>query len=264
MTKTLLMVHGIGCGGEVWDPVAPYFEAAGWACHAPSLFPDQRVATDPPASLPNLSFDDYVAAIRSEARALAEKTGQKPAIIGHSMGALIAQVLSASGDVSTAIFLTPAQPKDCIKISASVVWTFANILARGTQAGRKLPHKIWKRGFTWGVLNAVPKERHDALYDLAVYDSGRVYGDISDGVDIDETDISIPTLTVGAVRDRATPIGAVREVGQKYARSPVPGDYLEYPDHAHWILDEPGSEKVFADITAWLNRQTAMPAAEAG
>ncbi|HBX91595.1 MAG TPA: alpha/beta hydrolase, partial [Hyphomonas sp.] len=32
MTKSLLMIHGIGCGGEVWDRMRVGFEAAGWNC----------------------------------------------------------------------------------------------------------------------------------------------------------------------------------------------------------------------------------------
>jgi len=37
----------------------------------------------------------------------------------------------------------------------------------------------------------------------------------------------------------------------------VPGDFLEYPRNAHWILDEPGTDKVAADIAAWLARTRA-------
>ena len=85
-----------------------------------------------------------------------------------------------------------------------------------------------------------------------LYDSGKVYGDIADGIEIDETLFTIPTLTIAAGADRATPAKAVRKVGQKYAKSPVAGDFLEYPNNAHWIVDEPGTDKVVSDIVAWL------------
>ena len=45
MTKSLLMIHGIGCGGEVWDRMRVGFEAAGWNCDAPTLFPDSGCVT---------------------------------------------------------------------------------------------------------------------------------------------------------------------------------------------------------------------------
>lgn len=167
------------------------------------------------------------------------------------MGGLIAQALAESGDVSRAVFLTPAQTKDCAVIGPSVAWTFFNVIL--TQ-DRKKAYKVWKTGFRYGVLNCVPKARHDEIYAGALYDSGRVYGDISDGIEIDAAKIAVPTLTIAATKDRATLAKAVRKVAAKYAASPVPGDFLEYPQHAHWIIDEPGTDKVVADISAWLEK----------
>ncbi|MDP1557052.1 MAG: alpha/beta hydrolase [Hyphomonas sp.] len=248
---TLLMIHGVGCDASAWDVMKPGFEAAGWTCEAITLFPDRRVRDNPPVNLPELGFADYVGASAAEARRLTARDGAKPAVIGHSMGGLIAQVLAERGEVSKAVFLTPAQPKDCAAIGLPVVWTFLNIIAK---QDRTKSYKVWKTGFKWGVMNLVPRERRDAIYATALYDSGKVYGDITDGVTVDETRVTIPTLTIAGARDRATLPKGVRKVAAKYARSPVPGDFIEYPGHAHWIVDEPGTDKVVADIAAWLGR----------
>ena len=250
MPKSLLMIHGIGCGGDAWDHMRPGFEAAGWSCEAPTLFPDQRTLENPPASLPDLGFDDYVTAMLEAARKIERDTGHKPAVIGHSMGGLIAQCLAEKGAVSQAVFLTPAQPKECAEIGLSVVYTFLNIILT---RNRKKAYKVWRSGFRFGVLNCVPRRRHDAIYAQARYDSGQVYGDITDGIEVDEGLVTVPTLTIAASNDRATLASAVRKVGEKYARSPVPGDFFEYPDNAHWIVDEPGTDSVVADIVEWLD-----------
>jgi hypothetical protein len=116
------------------------------------------------------------------------------------------------------------------------------------------------------VLNRVPAARHAEIYATAVYDSGGVYNDLAypdkdeHGMAvIDETRVTVPLLTIGGAKDRATPIADVRRVGAKYGR--VGGDYLEYPNNAHWIIDEPGTDQVIADIAAWLanNGLTADP-----
>lgn len=248
---TLLMIHGIGCDARAWDRMKPLLEAGGWTCEAITLFPDRRVKENPPASLPELGFADYVEASVREARRLTARDGAKPAVIGHSMGGLLAQVLAERGEVSKAVFLTPAQPKDCAVIGLPVAWTFLNVIL---SQDRKKAHKVWKTGFRWGVLNRVPASRHDEIYASALYDSGQVYGDITDGIVIDESKVMIPTLTIAAGHDRATLPKGVRKVAAKYARSPVRGDFIEYPEHGHWILDEPGTEKVAADILGWLGR----------
>jgi len=248
---TLLMIHGVGCDAGAWDVMKPGFEAAGWTCEAITLFPDRRVRENPPANLSDLGIADYIEAAAAEARRLAARDGARPAVIGHSMGGLIAQVLAERGEVSKAVFLTPAQPKDCAAIGLPVVWTFLNIIAK---QDRTKAYKVWKTGFKWGVLNRVPADRQDTVYAAALYDSGKVYGDITDGVTVDESRVMIPTLTIAASQDRATLPKGVRKVAAKYARSPVAGDFLEYPGHAHWIVDEPGTDKVVADIAAWLGR----------
>lgn len=248
---TLLMIHGIGCDGSAWDVMKPGFEAAGWTCEAITLFPERRVRENPPASLPELGFADFVEAAAAEARRLTARDGAKPAVIGHSMGGLIAQVLAERGEVSEAVFLTPAQPKGCAEIGLPVAWTFLNIILR---QDRKRSYKVWKTGFSWGVLNLVPKERHDAIYATALYDSGKVYGDMTDGIEVDERKVTIPTLTIAGSQDRATLPKGVRKVAAKYASSPVKGEFIEYPNHAHWIVDEPGTDKVVADIAGWLGR----------
>jgi hypothetical protein len=168
-----------------------------------------------------------------------------------------------------AVLLTPASPADVVSsASLAQAFTFANVLFSGKVEAKG--HKIWKTGFSWGVLNRVPAAKHQGIFAGTVYDSGGVYADLAYPdrdphriAFIDETKITIPILTIAGGRDRATPVAGVRKVGQKYAR--VGGDYREYADNAHWIVDEPGTDQVIADIAAWLTAKgvTAAKAAKA-
>ena len=255
MSKTLLMIHGVGCGGEVWDRMKRDFTMAGWTCETPTLFPDLRTHDDPPAGLADLTLQNYVDAVAEMASKLTERDGEKPVIIGHSMGGMIAQRLAEAGLLRGAIFLTPAQPKGCTVTDLRVVRTFWSIVKTGQ---KNVPGKVFKvgpNGFRWGVLNAVPQDRHDEIYTQALFDSGRVYHDLANPTEIDEGQVNVPTLTIGAKKDRATVIKAVRKVGDKYAGAAVPGDYFEYANHGHWIVDEPGTEQVSADILGWLDEK---------
>lgn len=252
MAKNMLMIHGVGCGGEVWDVIRAPFEAAGWTCEAPTLFPQFRTVDTPPSSLADLTLDDYVEAMGEKAREMAAESGEKPVVIGHSMGGLIAQKLTEAGLVKAGVFLTPAQPEGCTVTDLRVLRTFWSILKVGRKNVPGGVFKVGPNGFSWGVLNCVPKARHDDIYAGALYDSGRVYEQLSEPGPIDEAKVDVPTLTIGAKKDRATVIKAVRKVGAKYATAAVAGDYLEYANNAHWIVDEPGTDKVSSDILEWL------------
>lgn len=257
MTKQLLMIHGVGCGGDAWDEMIPHFKSAGWVCTAPTLFPDQRTIDEPPASISDLRFNDYIEECSRWAKEITEKTGERPVVMGHSMGGLLTQKLAERGDVAAAVLVTPAQPKDCNVTDVRVFRTFWNILKHGIKRAEKMGHKVGKKGLAYGVWNCTPKERHDELYAHARYDSGGVYKDLLDGVTLDESCIDVPTLTICASKDRATVPRAVRKLRDKLKRAKVPGDYLEYPGHAHWIVGEPGVEAVCSDIINWL--ETALP-----
>lgn len=263
MSGSILMIHGVGGTSATFDRLAPAFRAQGWRVEAPTLFPDKRTRENPPSDLCDLRLKDYVDAMESAARALEAETGRPPVLLGHSMGSLIVQKLAERGIGRAAVLLTPASPADARSGSSfSQAFTFANILFGGNI--ERKAHKIWRTGFNWGVLNRVPAARHAAIYAQAVHDSGGVYTDLAypdrdpDRIAfIDESRITIPVLTIGGAKDRTTPIADVRKVAAKYDR--IGGDYLEYPDSGHWLVDEPGTDHVIADITAWLARKDITP-----
>lgn len=267
MTGSILMIHGVGSTGEAFSRLAPAFREKGWRVEAPTLKPDLRNTANPPAALPKVRLKDYVDDMEAAARKLEAETGVAPVLMGHSMGGLIVQKLAERGVGRAAVLLTPASPADARSGSSlAQAFTFANILFTGAPETKS--HRIWRSGFSWGVLNLVPKARHAAIFAQSVYDSGGVYADIAypdkdpHGIaTIDETRITIPVLTIGGARDRATPIADVRRVGAKYAR--VGGEYREYPDNAHWIVDEAGTDQVIADIAAWLESRGVTPSAAA-
>ncbi len=266
---TIIMVHGVGGTADAYSRLAPAFRDLGWKVETPTLRPDKRTAENPPADLHKLRLKDYVDDIEALAREVEAADGVAPVLFGHSMGGLIVQKVAERGAGRAAVLLTPASPADVHSpASLAQAFTFANVLFSGKVDAKG--HKIWKTGFSWGVLNRVPAAKHQGIFAGTVYDSGGVYADLAYPdkdphriAFIDETRISIPILTIGGGRDRATPIAGVRKVGEKYAR--VGGDYREYADNAHWIVDEPGTDQVIADIAAWLTGRgvTATKAAPA-
>jgi alpha-beta hydrolase superfamily lysophospholipase len=257
MGHTVLMIHGVGCDGASFSRMKGLMEARGLVCEAPTLFPEFRVRENPTGQLSTLTLHDYIEQASGWARDILRRTGRQPIVLGHSMGGLIAQKLAERGQASAAILFTPAQPVDCRVTSLKVLWTFANIVVQGKP---ERAYKVWKRGFVWGVLNRVDPVLHDGIYAQALYDSGMVYRDLgSPHLDphhscvVDEAKIRCPVLTIGATEDRATVIEAVRKVAAKYAR--IGGDYREYDRAAHWLIDEPRTGDVVADICDWIARK---------
>jgi len=266
MAKTVLMIHGYGCASSCWGPVAERLTAEGYRVEAPTIRADQRKVAAPGAGLAGLSLADYVADMSALAASLAKQDGEAPIVFGHSMGGLIAQKLAEAGLVSGAVLFSPASPADARgKPKLSPVFAFLNAVLMSKPETRTV--KQWKTGFKLCVMNAVPASRHDTLYARMVYDSGRVLANLAwpdkdpnktAHVDVDK--VTVPILVVAGALDRTTPVEDMRLVGQKY--SAVGGDYVEYPNNAHWLIDEPGTDVILGDVIGWLKTKalTATPA----
>jgi alpha-beta hydrolase superfamily lysophospholipase len=263
VVDTVLLIHGYGCAGDVWGPVAGRLRAEGYRVEAPTIRAAVRTVDGPRAGVAGLTLADYVAEMIAYAQTLTRETGKKPIVIGHSMGGLIAQKIAEAGQASAVALFAPASPADARgKPKLTPVFTFLNLVLAGkpeTKAG-----KMWKTGFKFGVANAVPPERHDALYATMVYDSGQVLADLAypardpnKAAYVDASKVTAPMLVMAGALDRTTPVEDVRLVGKKYAGA----EYREYPNNAHYLIDEPNTMKILDDLIAWLGGKKQTPAA---
>lgn len=263
--SAILMIHGVGSSADAFVKLAPAFRERGWRVETPTLRPDKRPHENPPADLPKVSLADYIADMEAAARALEAETGAAPVLVGHSMGGLVVQKLLEKGVGRAGVLITPASPADARGGRALAQGiTFANIMLAAKPETKA--HRIWRFGFSWGVMNCVPRSRHDALWKGNLYDSGQVYSELAYPerdpkrlAFVDERKIKVPLLVIGAGKDRTTPIGDVRKVAAKYAK--VGAEYREYANNAHWIVDEPGTDKVIADIADWMSAKGLSPKA---
>ncbi len=257
MDKPILMIHDAGCSGSVWSAMASALQAKGWLPFTPTLFPQFRVNAHPTGQLSTLGLHDYVEAAKADALQIERATGEEPILIGHGLGGLIAQKLAEQGIGKALILIAPYPSVDCRVRDPFMAFTYANILL---QANYRLPSKIWKTGCLWGILNQVPVSKRNGIYDQLLYESGLMYHQLAKpetdphrvGV-IDETAISCPILTIGALQDRAIAIESVRKIAQKYAGSG--GDYREFAGAGHWLIDEPKTPVLLATLYDWLKKQ---------
>jgi len=68
-------------------------------------------------------------------------------------------------------------------------------------------------------------------------------------IKIDASKIISPVLAIAGSEDRVTPASVVKKIAEKYGTKST---YKEFPDHAHYMIGEPGWEKIAQDIHDWL------------
>jgi pimeloyl-ACP methyl ester carboxylesterase len=249
MKTPVMMVHGMSCTGEVWSGFKAFFEQRGTRVYTPTLRPEVRcsVKSRPHAQLRELRLEHYIEDLENEARRIEAECGVRPAVIGHSMGGLLAQVLAERGCVSAAVFVTPSAPAGVANLRSRVFWS----VIAAVHALRIAPWaiKVQRARLDRDVFNILPADARQAAHDAMVYESARAFLQLANWP-VDESKITVPTLTVAALGDRLIPSELVRLTANKYAA--VGGEFREYSEHGHWLYAEPGWEKPAADIYEWL------------
>ncbi len=251
MADTIFMIHGMWGTSADWDNFRRFFERKGYVCIAPTLpYHDMDPRSTPDQRLGTVSLLDYVEALEEDLR----QVGTMPIIMGHSMGGLLAQILGARGLAKSLVLLTPASPAGILGITPSVVRSFWSI--QTTWAFWKKPMRQTFKEAAYSMMHLLPESEQREHYARFVYESGRVaceigcwFFDRRRASRVDEAEVICPVLVIGATQDRITPASVVRRVARKYE---AVGTYKEFADHAHWLLAEPGWERVAEYVSGWL------------
>lgn len=251
MSKTILMIHGMWGGPWYWENYIRFFEKKGYRCIAPYLrYHDVSSDAEPPGGLENTSLLDYAEDLENEIRKLHEK----PVVIGHSMGGLLTQILSARNLVKAAVLVTPASPSGINALAWPVMKSFLEPVFKFRFPG--FCHKLSFRSAVHAMLHLMPVEEQKRIYKKCVYESGKAALEIGlwpldrgRASAVDESMVTCPVLVIGATEDRITPCGVVRKVADKYQHVAT---YKEFKNHAHWIIGEHGWEVVAEFISGWL------------
>ena len=97
-------------------------------------------------------------------------------------------------------------------------------------------------------LNRLAPSEQTSVYEQMVPAPGKQGVEIGmRGIPVDAKRVVGPILIITGTDDKLVPAGVAHTVARKYR-----ADFREYPGHAHYIMREPGWEKVAADIVRWL------------
>jgi len=213
---------------------------AGWDAWAINL--RAHHGSRPVREAGRVSILDYVEDVHDCLR-----TFREAVLIGHSMGGLVAQKVAEGGRVRAAVFATSAAPKGIRILS----WPLLSRMPRYAAAiAMSRPFSMSSEDAAALVGNRLTPELQAWAYPQLVPESGRAAGEMALGrIAVDPAGIRCPTLVVGAEDDRITPASAQRKIAARYG-----SEYMEAKGHAHLLMLEPGWERPFADVLAWLAR----------
>ena len=235
----VLCLPGMFAGAWVFDELLPLIAARGYPASAISYRghpPLPRLASIGRQSLTHFAFDACAAA-----RAL-----DRPIVIGHSLGGLVALLMAGRNLIRAAVLVSPAPPRGISVLSPAILVRMASYLPAMILSRPFLPSAAHLDAL---VLNRVPAGERAVIRDRFVADSGRAAREITLGTfKVPPRAVRAPVLVVGAERDRFIPVGAARKTA-KFYHAP----FHLAPGHGHFIFAEPGWEAQAKVMLDWID-----------
>ena len=263
----VLLIHGMWSTGETLQELKTVFEGAGYETHAPTL-PNHIVLKDMTdenkSALAQSGIPQYVAFLLE----YVEQFKQPPIILGHSMGGLLAQLLSHEMAkqglaVHRLILLSSAAPAGINSLYWSVIRTLGHNFF-------KFP--LWKRctnlrmnNIAYGIAQTQDQATQLEIYNKRTLESGLASWQMAmwflyknSPSYVDANLIDCPILIVAGSEDRITPFNIQKALAKKYQRSAQ----LSAIDGAcHWTVSGNHLASVENNIFNWLKNQAVSSAA---
>ena len=248
MKPAVLMIHGAFCGPWSLDGLKEKFEAAGYAVAAPAL--RFHNSARPPSALGTTGIGDNAADLEDEMEAL----GQAPILVGHSMGGLLAQMLAARRKVSALILLAPSAPWGTPPTTLFEISAAQSLHMQPGYWNMVLePNRDVALAHS---LDKLPRHMRDEVFGRFVPESGRAtfeimnWGlDLNRASEVDADAITAPLLFLTGSEDRINPPSTVARNAALY-KDRATHEVID--GMGHWLIGEPGWEKVSDRALSWL------------
>ena len=169
MRKDIVMLHGASAGGWCFDTFREVFEAKGWTCHTPDLIGHGKGKAGADQKLIGMGLADYRAQFAEGLNTLPPR----PVLLGHSMGALLAQQLAAQGLAHALILVSPA-PRAGIPPSSDCEKDLSQSLMGIPSFWKTVIDPVFDLACFYS-LNRVPKDEQRAVFDKFGPESGLAY-----------------------------------------------------------------------------------------
>src|SRR5919197_2339101 len=267
-----MLIHGAWLSTNSWDTFAGYFGERGFVVSTPEWPRKQgdveQLRRDAEA-LRGLGLKEIVEHHEAEIRELEDP----PALVGHSYGGLIVELLLDRGLGRAGVAISPAPPKGILVLPLSTLKAASPALAHPSRWHGVVT--LTPEEFAYAFVNTFSPEDAAAAYErYAVPETGQIFYEagfanfhLHSPTEVHfKSGARAPLLIVGAEKDHTVPASLSKAQFKRYEHSSAKTDYLEFEGRPHLHMVAPDWQEVAAAIDSWLDgvlEAEAAPAATA-
>ena len=157
----VVFVHGLWLLPSSWDRWAGVFNEAGYSSVTVG-WPDDPETVEEAKAKPEVFAGKSIGDVADYIQAVIAQLDGKPAIIGHSFGGLLAQILAGRGLSAASVAISPAPFRGVLPLPISALRSSSAVLSNPRNRHRAVP--LTYEQFRYAFANAVSEEEAERLY----------------------------------------------------------------------------------------------------
>jgi pimeloyl-ACP methyl ester carboxylesterase len=260
----VVFVHGLWLLPNSWDRWRTMFEEAGYATLAPG-WPDDPNTVEDANRHPEVLAHKSIGQIADHVEDVIGGLTKKPAVIGHSFGGLLTQILAGRGVSAVSVAIDPAPFRGVLPLPFSALKSASPVLGNPANHRRAVP--LTYEQFRFAFANAVTEDEAKELYaTFAVPGSGVPLFQAATANLNPWTQAKVksknpargPLLIIDGEKDNTVPWAIANASFKKQKRNPGVTEIVKIPDRGHSLVIDHGW-RVVADTTLSFVRRFAQP-----
>jgi pimeloyl-ACP methyl ester carboxylesterase len=258
----VVFVHGLWLLPSSWQRWAEVFEEAGYAPLTPG-WPDDPDTVEDAKAHPEVFAHKTVGQVADHFEEVIRKLTKKPAVIGHSFGGLLAQILAGRGLAAVTVAVDPAPFRGVLPLPISALKSSRPVL--GNPANRNHAVPLTYEQFRFAFANAVSEDEAKELYEtFAVPASGAPLFQAATANLNPWTEAKVktknpdrgPLLIISGEKDHTVPWSIANASFKRQKRNKGVTEIVEIPNRGHALTIDSGWREVAGTALAFVKRFT--------
>jgi pimeloyl-ACP methyl ester carboxylesterase len=243
-------VHGLWLLDSSWDRWARFFEDAGYVAVTPG-WPNDPPTVEAARADPDVFAGKSVGDVAAYQQTVIEKLDKKPAIIGHSFGGLLVQILAGRGLAAATVAIDPAPSRGVLPLPAAALKSASAVLTN--PANRHRAVALTFDQFRYGFANALSEEEAKEVYETYhVAGSGipifqAAFANINPRSETKADNKNPdrgPMLIIGGELDHQAPWAITEATYKRQRKNTSTTEVVEMPNRGHSLTIDNGWQEV--------------------
>jgi non-heme chloroperoxidase len=258
--QPVVFIHGLWLLPSSWDRWAAVFEEAGYTAVSPG-WPDDPDTVEEANANPEVFAHKTVGQVADHFADVIGKLDKKPAVIGHSFGGLLTQIVAGRALSAASVAIDPAPFRGVLPLPISALKAAAPVLGNPANRNRAVP--LTYDQFRFSFANAVSEDEAKQLYDaFAVPAPGAPLFQAATANLNPWTEAKVnsknpdrgPLLIISGEKDNTVPWAIANASYKKQKRNEGVTEIVEMKNRGHALTIDSGWREVADTALAFVKR----------